>query len=82
MKRFLDYLATVPGQPVTSEESATVVGYSRHQQAGMLGAFGHRVKGRHGRSTWFFEYAWSDQRGAWTYSMGEAAAKVLRALKG
>jgi hypothetical protein len=82
MRRFLDCLATVAGQPVTSEESAKAVGYSRHQQAGMLGAFGHRVKGRYGRSTWFFEYAWSDQRGAWTYSMGEAAAKVLRALKG
>lgn len=82
MKRFLDYLASVPGRAVTSAETAEAVGYTRHQQAGMLGAFGHRVKGRYGRSTWFFENAWSGQRGTWTYSMGEAAAKVIRPLKG
>jgi hypothetical protein len=81
MKRFLDYLASVPRKPVTSEETAAAVGYTRHQQAGMLGAFGHRVKRRYGRSKWFFDYAWSGQRGAWAYSMGEAAAEVIRPLK-
>ncbi len=82
MKRFLDFLASVAGKPVTPEESAEAVGYSRHQQAGMLGAFGHRVKSRYGRSTWFFEYAWNDLRGARTYSMTEPTAKVLQTLKG
>lgn len=82
MKLFLDYLASVAGKPVTPEETASAVGYTRHQQAGMLGAFGHRVKRRYGRSTWFFEYKWSDERAEWTYSMDVRVAKVLRAIKG
>jgi hypothetical protein len=82
MKRFLDYLVSVAGQPATAGETAKAVGYSRQQQAGMLGAFGHRVKGRYGRSTWFFDASWSDQHHAWIYTMGDAAAQVLRDLKG
>jgi hypothetical protein len=82
MKRFLDYLASVAGKPVTSEETAAAVGYSRHQQAGMLGAFGRRVKHRYSRAHWFFQYTWSDERGWWTYSMEPAIAKVVRAAKG
>lgn len=82
MKRFLDYLVSVAGKPATAGETALAVGYTRPQQAGMLGAFGHRVKGRYGRSTWFFDASWSDRQGAWTYTMGQAAAKVLRDLNG
>jgi len=80
MKLFLDYLASMPGQAVTSEETAKAVDYTRHQQAGMLGAFGRRVKNRYGRSTWFFEYGWNDKRGEWTYSMEAGPAKVLRGI--
>jgi len=82
MKRFLDYLASVDGKHVTAEETAAAVGYSRHQQAGMLGAFGHRVNSRYGRSSWFFDCLWSEERQEWTYSMDADAAKVVLALKG
>jgi len=81
MKLFLDYLASVPGQSVTAEETAKAVGYTRHQQAGMLGAFGHRVKRRYSRSTWFFTYEWNDQRGDGLYSMEAAVAGVVRDIK-
>jgi hypothetical protein len=80
MKLFLDYLASVAGKPVTAEETAKAVGYTRHQQAGMLGAFGRRVKNRYGRSTWFFTYGWNDQREEWTYSMEASVGKVLKGI--
>jgi hypothetical protein len=81
MKRFLDYLASMAGRPATSAETAQAVDYSPHQQAGMLGAFGHRVRSRYGKPRWFFAYEWSEQREAWAYSMGESAARVIRDLK-
>lgn len=81
MKLFLDYLASSPGQSFTSAETANAVGYTRQQQAGMLGAFGHRAKRRYGRSSWFITYLWSGERSAFVYSMDLHAAKVIRDLK-
>lgn len=82
MKVFLEYLAGRPGQPATVEETAAAVGYTRHQQAGMLGAFGHRAKKRYGKEAWFIDYGWSGQRGAWAYTMFDDAAQVIRGLSG
>jgi hypothetical protein len=81
MKLFLDYLASVPGKLVTAEETANAVGYTRHQQAGMLGAFGHRVKRRYRRPKWFFDYEWNDQRGDRVFSIEAAVAGVVRGIK-
>jgi hypothetical protein len=81
MKRFLDFVATRPGVGVNTEESAAAVGYTRHQQAGMLGAFGRRVKGRYGQAHWFFDYRWSGDRSAWTYVMNDVVAKIVRERK-
>jgi len=82
MKVFLDCLASSPGQSFTSAETAKAVGYTRSQQAGMLGAFGHRAKRRYGKPTWFMTYTWSGERGEFVYTMDLAAAKVIRDFKG
>ena len=83
MKLFLDFLAKNPGeQGLTSEETANAVGYTRQQQAGMLGAFGNRVKRRYGHGTWFFKYLWSGERAAFVYSIDPRPAKIIEAAKG
>lgn len=76
MKRFLDFLASNAGRVVSSDETAKAVGYSPQQQAGMLGAFGHRTRSRYQLETWFFEATYGAS-GLAQYRMGAEEAGAL-----
>jgi hypothetical protein len=78
MKRFLRHLANAAGKTFTSEELGTAVGYSSRQQAGMLGAFGNRVKQRYGKATWFFAADRAPETGSFVYRMDARAAKIVK----
>lgn len=78
MKRFLRHLANAAGKTFTSEALGTAVGYSSRQQAGMLGAFGNRVKQRYGQATWFFAADRDPETGTFVYRMDPRAAKIVK----
>jgi len=78
MTLFLDYLADHPGQVIKSSEIAEAIGRTGPQQAGVLGAFGRRMKNRYGQEKWFFSAYWDHDVGSMVYSMSPEAADVIK----
>lgn len=82
MKRFLRHLAKHPDQTFTSKEMAEAIGRSNRQLAGVLGAFGRRVRNRYSMASWPFDAQWSDQAEHMFYRMpSEVGAVVISASK-
>lgn len=82
MKGLLDHLADNPGRRVRSEELAKVIGYTRPQLAGVLGAFGRRWKNRYRNSgRWFFRAEWSGDERSWLWWMEPEVAEVVRSTR-
>ena len=82
--RFLSYLAKEPGRMLPNYEIADTLGMTRHQMAGMLGAFGHRWVSRYtqGDAKWFFDAQWLPEVGTddwkWHYGVTDEVADVIR----
>lgn len=82
MRKVLAYLAARPGKNVAGDELATkVLGKTDrgHSIAGMMGAFGKRMKNRHG-GRWPFEAKWNAIDARWEYCMPASIAAVLSKL--
>lgn len=65
---------------VTREDLCTVTGYTAHQLAGLMGAFGRRVSHTEGYPDGanFFDWKWNDKAGAWDYRFPETVHEALR----
>jgi hypothetical protein len=81
MKKVFGHLAIHPGERVPVTDVAKVVGYTRKQLAGALGAFGVRVKHRYGQPTWPFTAEWDATAHIWVYTMQPTEAAVVRSLE-
>lgn len=78
MAAFLEHLARNPGQWFTAEEMADAIERSRAQMAGVLGAFGRRVKNRYSMETWPFHSEYNHAEGMATYAMDDDVAATMR----
>jgi hypothetical protein len=67
IQQLLVTLAKRAGTVHTDEELAEAVGRSRTQLAGVLGAYGRRVKNRYGMEQWPFETIYDDAAGMYSY---------------
>jgi hypothetical protein len=82
MRTTLELLARQEGAPVSGDRIAAALGRKErgHTVAGMMGAFGRRMKGRHG-GRWPFTAEWNATSAHWDYRMDiENAARLLRVL--
>ena len=80
IKQMLRRLAEDSGTWISSDKLYRPLGYSSHQFAGMMGAFGRRVKNRYSKSEWFFEYRWDDKVGMVVYRMNPPASEFILEL--
>ena len=80
MKRVLRLLAEKPGKRIPSDELYTEIDHSAHQFAGVMGAFGRRVKNRYSKSDWFFDYQWDSDAGNVVYTMTHKVAVIIVAI--
>lgn len=86
MQPILKAMAARPGEVLTTDDFANAM--SEHtgkpprtsSVAGVLGAYGNRVKGRYGKSTWHFEAKWSDEASGVLYKMPAEVAEIIKAL--
>lgn len=81
MRKVLAYIAARPGKNVAGDELAKVLGKTDrgHSIAGMMGAFGKRMKNRHG-GRWPFEAKWNAVDARWEYCMPASIAAVISKL--
>jgi hypothetical protein len=82
MRTTLELLAKHEGKPVSGDRIAAALGRKDrgHTVAGMMGAFGRRMKGRHG-GRWPFTAEWNAANGYWEYLMdADTAERLLRVL--
>jgi hypothetical protein len=77
MLAFMDLLAENPDRTMTSADIAGGIGRTSAQFAGVLGAFGRRVRNRYSMSTWPFEAQWSDPAGMMMYRMTLDTARTI-----
>jgi hypothetical protein len=83
MQQFLVTLAKRAGTVHTAEEMAEAIGRSRSQLAGVLGAYGRRVKNRYGMEHWPFETIYDHAAGMYSYVIAaDDAAKTLLEVAG
>ena len=81
MRKVFDHLAANAGQDVVTQELGDAVGYTAHQMAGTLGAFGRRWKNRyHGgkAAKWPFSARWDYGTGNAVYNMDPEVALVIK----
>jgi len=78
MQAFLRHLAMNPDRTYTSPEMAETINRTPRQLAGVLGAFGNRVRNRYSMGTWPFAADWSDEAGGMLYRMPDHVASVIR----
>ena len=78
MQQFLVTLAKRAGSVHTAEEMAEAIGRSRSQLAGVLGAYGRRVKNRYGMEHGPFETIYDHGSGMYSYMIvDDDTAKTL-----
>ena len=83
MQQILVTLAKRVGVVHTAEELAEGIGRSRAQLAGVLGAYGRRVKNRYGMETWPFETIFDHGAGMYSYVItDDVIAKTLLEVAG
>ena len=65
---------------VTRDELLEATGYTAHQLAGLMGAFGRRMAHTEGyfKGAWFFDTRWNDSAGAYDYRLPDAVLEALR----
>jgi hypothetical protein len=82
MKRFQLVLAEHPDVEFTTRELAEALDAEGgwNSIAGMLGAYGNRVRSRYGRSTFPFASRWDHELGQARHSMSTPVAEIIRAL--
>jgi hypothetical protein len=82
MQGVLKLLASCAGSPVPIGDVASASGKNPkgHQVAGMMGAFGRRVKRRYNRSTWPFSANYNAMARRWEYTMGIPVATVITTI--
>lgn len=82
MKRFLDHLTAHPDVWISTLEMADALdaAHGWNTIAGMLGAYGRRVKNRYRRSTFPFEVKWDYDANRSNYRMSSEVAKIIRSL--
>lgn len=81
LANLLVYLSDRPDVIVTAQELAEGIGRTRQQLAGVLGAFGRRVKNRYQMDSWPFE-AWEDARkGMLVYRMDAHTAALIQTMR-
>lgn len=78
MKAILRELAKNPGNRLTAPELAERIDRTRNQFAGVLGAFGRRVKNRYGKGDWPFLAEYSHEDGVYIYEMSPEVAELIR----
>ncbi len=77
----IEYLSDRPDVIVTSQELSAGIGRTGQQLAGVLGAFGRRVKNRYHMESWPFE-AWKDaKQGTMVYRMDARTAELIRTMR-
>jgi hypothetical protein len=76
------HLAANPGQEFTTYELAEVMGleYGWNSVAGALGAYGRRIRNRHGRDSWPFSVRYSYDKQKHVYSMTKDVAEIIASL--
>lgn len=83
MQQFLVTLAKRAGTVHTAEELAAAIGRNRLQLAGVLGAYGRRVKNRYGMDQWPFETIYDHSAGMYSYVItDEDIGKTLLEVAG
>jgi hypothetical protein len=82
MKRFQQWLADHPGQEFTSTQmgEALDVEYGWNSIAGMLGAYGNRVRNRYGKASFPFQSRTDYEAGEVLHSMTPEVAEIIKAL--
>lgn len=77
LKQTLRYLAENADKGVHSDKLYGPLGYTSHQFAGMMGAWGRRAKNRYRKSEWFFDFEWDDEAGMAMYTMPSPLARII-----
>ncbi len=70
-------LAENPDKPFLADVLAESIGYTSHQFAGAMGAFGRRVKSRYEKTSWPFSARWSEFHGMMEYRMDAETADIV-----
>jgi hypothetical protein len=83
MRRTLVLLAQNAGLPVPMSQIAKTLGKppKGHQVAGMMGAFGRRLKNRYNRTKWPFAVIQNAIGGYWEYVMAHDVAKIIMSFE-
>jgi hypothetical protein len=83
MRKTLSVPAASAGKPVTGDTLAKCLGHEEagHTIAGMMGAFGRRLKHRH-QGNWPFHAKYNAVAGKWEYTMPAEVAELLAKIKG
>jgi len=82
MQAFMMHMATNPDRTFTSKQMASAIDRTGQQLAGVLGAFGRRVKNRYSMRSWPFDAQWSDDAGHMFYRMpADVSAVVIAAAE-
>lgn len=78
IRSVLKLLASNPGQAVSAADVASTRGggSTPHQVAGMMGAFGRRLKGRHA-GKWPFDPKFNGATAGWEYVMSADVAAIV-----
>lgn len=65
---------------VSRDELSAATGYTPHQLAGLMGAFGRRAASTEGYvgGACVFDTKWNDETGAWDYRLPETTLEALR----
>jgi hypothetical protein len=66
--------------PIADVAKAIGKGPGGHAVAGMMGAFGRRIKGRHKGKPTPFVATWNAVAGCWEYKMSPSIAKIIGTL--
>jgi hypothetical protein len=78
MQKLLLMLAENAGKWVSAGEITDALGITRAQLAGVLGAFGRRLKNRYKGAQRPFSARWDHEQGSWLYRMDAEAAEVIK----
>jgi hypothetical protein len=80
MKAFQDLLAGEPGKEFSTHDMVSALSLPNWKSvAGILGAYGHRVKSRYSKATFPFETRWENE-GAALFSMSPEVAEIIKAI--
>jgi hypothetical protein len=82
MQKFELWLADHPGQEFTTTDMADAlkVPHGWNSIAGMLGAYGNRVRNRYKRTTFPFQSRWNYEGGEQLHSMRAEVAEIIKAI--